>query len=86
MSKPKEQPSLSNGVYRHNKSGRLYRVIGLALETKHEREWLVVYEPLYDSDVALFARPYHDFTELVEVHGRTLPRFEPIDTPRTFLA
>lgn len=81
-----DQPQLSAGEYRHNKSGKLYEVIGVALDADREQDWLVIYKPLYDCDIPLFARPYDNFTELIELHGQRMSRFEPVDKPRTFLA
>lgn len=63
------------GVYRHNKTGKMYRVIGVALHTE-TNEYLVVYEPLYQSDYPLFVRPYTMFTENVVTDGVSVPRFE----------
>jgi hypothetical protein len=68
--KPREpQP----GLYRHYKDNP-YRVHSLALHTE-TREWMVVYEALY-GEGGLFVRPAAMFTELVEVDGRRVPRFE----------
>lgn len=72
------QPAFKKGTYRHNKTGNLYRALGLALDTEHEGIWLVVYAPLYESDVEYFARPYDMFTGYVELGGKTVPRFEKI--------
>lgn len=69
-------PEIEKGIYRHNKKGHLYEVIGVALETE-TGEPLVVYQPLYeDAEYELFARPYAMFTEEVEVNGVMKPRFE----------
>ncbi len=35
-------PEIQKGIYRHNKTGKLYEVVGAALHTETE-EWLVVY-------------------------------------------
>lgn len=66
------------GTYRHNKSGRLYQLIGTAFHTETE-ENLVVYQPLYDSEHELFARPFEMFFEQVVIGGRQVPRFEKIN-------
>ncbi len=66
---------ITKGVYRHNKSGQLYEVIGLALQTETE-EKLVIYKPLYESDHELFARPEAMFIEVVNIGGKNVPRFE----------
>lgn len=77
-------PTIKKGIYRHNKSGQQYEVIGVALQTE-SNESLVIYRPLYDNEYELFARTYAMFTELVELNGQKVPRFEPVDTPRTFI-
>ncbi len=76
---------IETGTYRHNKSGERYEVVGVALQTE-TNEQLVIYRPLYKSNYELFARPYAMFTELVELNGQTMPRFEKVDIPRTYIA
>jgi hypothetical protein len=64
------------GIYRHSKSGREYRVIGIA---KHSEtlEDLVVYEALYENEVSkLWVRPLSMFEEEIEIEGEKVPRFE----------
>lgn len=77
-------PIISKGLYRHNKTGNLYEVIGVALQTESD-ETLVVYRPQAKADYELFARPCHMFVELVEINGQMVPRFEPVDVPRSFI-
>lgn len=74
-------PSLATGTYRHNKSGNLYQVLGVALETESDQA-VVVYKPLYAHEFGyeLFTRPYEMFVEMVELNGRTQPRFEKVDS------
>lgn len=63
------------GIYVHAKSGKEYRVIGIA---KHSEtlEDLVVYEALYENDLSkLWVRPLSMFTEEVEIQGTKSPRF-----------
>ncbi len=67
----------SKGTYRHSKSGKLYEVIGLALETETE-EVLVIYRPLYENEYELFARPASVFTETIVLDGKSVPRFQKI--------
>lgn len=76
-------PNLRKGTYRHNKSGKLYEVLGVALQTETD-EPLVIYRALYDHDFGyeLFARPYDMFVETVELDGKKQPRFEKIDEKR----
>lgn len=69
----------SKGTYRHSKSGKLYEVIGLALETETE-DLLVIYRPLYENEYELFARPASMFTETVVLDGKSVPRFEKVNS------
>lgn len=71
-------PTIEPGIYRHNKTGNLYEVLGVAFQTETE-EPLVIYRPLYKTDYELFARPYTMFVEEVELNGETKPRFEKVD-------
>lgn len=68
---------ISKGIYRHSKSGKLYEVIGLALETETE-DLLVIYRPLYENEYELFARPVSMFTETVVLDEKSVPRFQKI--------
>ena len=70
-------PHIEKGIYRHNKKGHLYEVLGVALQTE-TNEALVIYRPLYENEYELFARPYTVFIELVEIDGKQVPRFEKI--------
>ncbi len=63
------------GIYRHYKTGNLYRVIGVG---KHSEtlEKFVVYEALYDNkESKLWMRPLAMFTEVVQKDGKPVPRF-----------
>jgi predicted house-cleaning noncanonical NTP pyrophosphatase (MazG superfamily) len=71
-------PELEKGVYCHNKSGQLYEVIAVTLDTENHQP-LVVYRPLYDSKYELFARPYASFTEAIELDGKEILRFSKIN-------
>ncbi len=71
-------PTIEKGVYRHNKTGQLYEVLGVALQTE-TNEPLVLYRPLYDSEYELFARPYGMFMQKVELNGEMKSRFEKAD-------
>jgi hypothetical protein len=64
------------GLYRHFR-GNEYRVIGLARHSE-TLEPLVVYQALY-GEHGLWVRPAAMFLETVEVGGRRLPRFAPVD-------
>lgn len=69
---------IHRGIYRHNKTDKLYEVLGVALQTE-SNEPLVVYRPLWESEYQFFARPYTMFTEEVNINGQRLPRFEKVD-------
>jgi hypothetical protein len=63
------------GMYKHSKSGNMYRVIGVA---KHSEtlEDLVVYESQYENTISkVWVRPAKMFTDLVLVDGAYVPRF-----------
>ena len=64
------------GTYEHYKTGKKYRVIGVA---KHSEtlEDLVVYEALYENELSkLWVRPKKMFEEEVEINGQKMPRFK----------
>jgi hypothetical protein len=61
------------GLYRHYK-GNTYRVVGLARHSE-TLEPLVVYEAL-DGAGGLWVRPAAMWSEIVEVAGRRVVRFE----------
>jgi hypothetical protein len=69
---------IKKGTYRHTKSGKLYEVLGIALQTE-THEQLVIYRPLYDNEYELFARPYDMFVEKAIINGQEVRRFEKID-------
>lgn len=63
------------GLYRHSKSGNLYRVITIAKHTE-SLEDVVVYEALYENAVSkMWVRPLAMFQEVVELDGKKVPRF-----------
>lgn len=76
-SKSHNIPKIELGFYRHYK-GKLYEVVGVAAHTE-TLEPLVVYKPLYESDVKLWVRPYEMFINLIQIDGNTIPRFEKVD-------
>ncbi len=67
---------LQLGVYEHYKGNR-YDVIGVGKDTESE-ESVVIYRPLYESDVSYWVRPYTLFTETVTINGLTIPRFKKV--------
>lgn len=71
-------PTIEKGIYRHNKKGKLYEVLGVALQTETD-ELLVVYRPLWKSEYELFARPHQMFIETVTIDGQSVPRFEKVN-------
>lgn len=66
---------MKTGIYRHSKTGNLYRVHFVA---KHSEtlEDLVAYETLYENPKSKFwVRPLSIFEDLVEISGKKVPRF-----------
>jgi hypothetical protein len=61
------------GRYRHYK-GNEYTVVGVARHSETDEE-LVVYRQEY-GEQGLWVRPAEMFAEIVEVEGRSVPRFE----------
>jgi len=66
---------IKTGRYRHYK-GHLYEVSGLARHSE-TLEDMVIYRQLY-GDGSIWVRPAKMFAELVEINGKTIPRFEKI--------
>ena len=66
-------PKLELGVYEHYK-GRQYEVIGVGLDTE-TLEPVVIYKPLYASNVPLWVRSHAMFTETITVGSKTVKRF-----------
>jgi hypothetical protein len=63
------------GIYKHAKTGNLYKVHFVA---KHSEslEDLVVYEALYENEMSKFwTRPVFMWSEEVEIDGDRKPRF-----------
>lgn len=67
-------PTIKKGTYKHSKTGNLYEVLGVALQTETE-EFLVIYKALYKNQYELFARPHSMFVEEVVIDGVKIPRF-----------
>lgn len=69
-------PTIQLGIYKHSKTGNLYKVLGLAKHSK-TLEDLVVYECLYDNPQSkIWVRPLEMFIEEVEIEGIQKPRFQ----------
>lgn len=70
------------GKYRHYK-GNNYEVIAIALHSE-TLEKMVVYKPLYETpeieEGTLWVRPLDMFMEAVVINGKSIPRFEKMDT------
>lgn len=71
------QTPVPQGIYRHYK-GNLYQVLHIARHSETE-ETLVVYRCLY-GDYSVWVRPIEMFREKVTVEGKSVPRFELIQT------
>lgn len=68
---------VSPGTYEHYK-GKQYEVIGVG-KLEATLEDVVIYRSLYNSeefgDHALWVRSLINFTEMVEIKGKSIPRF-----------
>jgi cyclomaltodextrinase len=64
------------GKYRHFK-GKEYEVVGIAKHSETMEE-LVVYQALYN-DKQIWVRPLKMFIEEIEVDGKKIPRFSPME-------
>lgn len=70
--------TIEPGVYEHYKGNR-YEVIGVGRDTETEED-VVIYRPLYESDVAYWVRPYAMFISTIMVDEQTVPRFKKVDS------
>ena len=72
--------NIAPGIYQHYK-GNKYEVIGTARHSETLEE-LVIYRALYNSSEfgnnALWVRPLTMFTEEIQMEGKLIPRFRPI--------
>lgn len=59
--------------YRHYKDGE-YEVVDVVLHSETQ-EQMILYRPLYESEVKLWVRPLELFISEVEVDGKKVPRF-----------
>ncbi len=67
---------IKSGLYLHSKSGKQYRVIGIAKHSETLEEF-VIYEAQYDNELStLWIRPISMWEEEVEVNGQKVKRFE----------
>jgi len=70
----KIEKTLKRGIYRHYK-GNLYEVLSTARDSETE-EWMVVYRTLYEDKSTVWVRAYDMFTEMVEIEGKMVKRFD----------
>ena len=67
--------AIEPGIWRHSKSEKLYKVLGVVKHTE-TLEDMVVYEALYDHPLSKWwARPLAAWVELVDIKGQKVPRF-----------
>lgn len=69
-------PHLTPGLYRHYKGG-LYRLLTVAYHSE-TLEPMAVYQALYGTGDT-WVRPAAMWSETVEVDGRSVPRFAPVE-------
>lgn len=69
-------------IYRHNKSGNLYLLIGIGKET-NEAKKVVIYQALYEA-TTIWVRDYNEFFENVEINGVMKPRFEKVTISKSY--
>ncbi|HLD31749.1 MAG TPA: DUF1653 domain-containing protein [Patescibacteria group bacterium] len=62
-----------HGQYQHYKGGK-YEVVGLGKDSETLVD-VVIYCPLYESNVSLWVRPKEEFVSSVVVDGKEQPRF-----------
>jgi len=70
----KTEKTLKLGTYKHYK-GNLYEVLLTARDSETE-EWVVVYRTLYEDVSTMWVRAYDMFTEIIEIEGKRVKRFE----------
>ncbi|MEN9524326.1 MAG: hypothetical protein RL536_395 [Candidatus Parcubacteria bacterium] len=65
------------GIYKHSKTANLYKVHFVASHSENPTEQFVVYECLYENPKSKFwVRPAKMFSEIIELNGKKVPRFE----------
>lgn len=70
---------MKTGIYKHSKTGNLYKVHFIAKHSENLED-LVVYEALYNNPKSKYwVRPVAMFEELVDINDEKKPRFEYID-------
>jgi hypothetical protein len=71
--KKHDLPDIKLGVYEHYK-GKRYEVMGVGVDSETEIP-VVIYKPLYETNVSFWVRPYDMFMEIVTVDDTDVPRF-----------
>ncbi len=67
------------GIYKHYKTGQLYKVIAEGLLESDEQP-VVIYEALYPNDKSqIWVRSTESFTQMVKLDGVPQPRFKLTD-------
>ncbi len=66
---------LKLGIYKHYKNKLEYKVLCVANEEADPSVELVIYNALYE-DQKIWARPIKSFTEILDIDGQQVPRFE----------
>lgn len=68
-------------IYQHHKydpsgvdKNYIYEIIDIGFDTERQEE-VVIYKPLYESDIKIFVRPKNNFLETVENNGSKINRF-----------
>lgn len=71
-------PAIELGIYEHYK-GKRYEVVGVAMD-EAELIPVVIYKPLYESSVKLWARKYDVFIGTVALDGARVQRFAKVES------
>jgi hypothetical protein len=69
-------PEIMPGKYQHYKGG-VFEVIGMSLHSE-TLEPMVIYKPLYETDVQFWVRPFAIFKEEIVIDDKKIPRFKKI--------
>ncbi len=77
MTATNEIPLVTPGIYRHYKN-KTYQVLGIGRHSE-TNEAVVIYRPLYKTEIEYWVRPYEMFIDQVLVNGKTVPRFEKLE-------
>lgn len=77
MSDLEKLPPAPKGTYRHYKGGT-YDLIDVVRDSETLAP-MVLYKPLYNES-GMWVRPYEMFFGQVEVHGKLVRRFAPVQT------